>query len=89
MSGQHIVIGGNDADVGTVHHLDNRFVFFSTGGNTMGQITAAQLAPVDRLGRHLVDIPAILMTQCSASGSDIEGDAKDFRIHRVSLRINM
>ena len=82
---QHVVVGGNDADVGATHQLDDRFVVGGTGCQAMSEVAATELTAIHRLGRHGINIPTILLPQHSATSGDILGHAVNVWMHCVSL----
>ena len=86
---QHVVVGGNDADVGAIHQLDDRFVVGGTGCQAMSKVAATELTAIHRLGRHSINIPPILIPQHSATSGDILGHAVNVWMHCVSLWFQM
>ena len=43
VSGEHVVIGGDDGDIVTQHAFQRGFVFWLAGSETVCQVTACQL----------------------------------------------
>ena len=55
VSGQHIVIGGDNSDVVAQHALQRRFIICLTGGKTVRQVTAGQLRTMDGIAFGLIN----------------------------------
>ncbi len=55
MRGEHVVIGGNDADIVTQHAFQRRFVIRLAGGEAVRQITAGEACTMDRLALRLLN----------------------------------
>ena len=55
VSGEHIVVGGNDGDVIAQHAFQRGFVIRLAGGKAVGQVTARQLGAMNGIGFGLVN----------------------------------
>ena len=55
VSGQHIVVGGNDGDIVAQHAFQRGFVVSLTGRETVSQIAAGQLRTMHGVGFGLVN----------------------------------
>jgi hypothetical protein len=85
VSGQHVIVGSDYANVGAIHHPDNGLVISSTRCHAMRQIPAVELTAMHGLGRHRIDISPILIPQQSAAGGDVLSHTENVWMHVVSL----
>jgi hypothetical protein len=76
MGGQHVVIGGDDADIGRVAAAQGGLVGLG-GGETMGEVGAAELAPAQALLGFAVYERQIGAAPRRRTGDDAGGDGFD------------
>src|SRR5688500_12502754 len=83
MSGQHVVIGGHDGNVGDLARRKNGFLGSAAGSKTVGEIGARHM-PAPRLGiGRLADMIEVSLPGRSGSPGDALGDESDFRMNRL------
>ena len=78
---QHVVVGGDDADVGLFELAQRNLVLARRGGKTMRQITARQIAAMRPVAARPLDAFQIGRAGVAAAVGDAVGDVADGAVH--------
>ncbi|MCY1410603.1 hypothetical protein D9M71_259730 [compost metagenome] len=78
---EHVVVGGNDGDVGLVHQAQRLLVAIAAGRDGVGEVAAGQRTPVRALGRRGFHHGEITLTGRRAAGLDALGDFEHAGVH--------
>ncbi|BBG29596.1 transposase [Zymobacter palmae] len=81
VSRQHVVVSGDDAQVGAVHQLQRLLVVATAGGNAVSQVTAVKLAAVYAASFLLLHVFQIQSTTFSRTFLDALSDPGHCFIH--------
>ncbi|MNZ43718.1 hypothetical protein D3C78_613280 [compost metagenome] len=86
---EHVVVGGDDGDVGRVHHPQALLVLAAAAGDTVSEVGALQLGTHRPVAGGPANQLKVAFTGGATAGDQPLGDLKNARMHVLDSRLSV